>query len=203
MTSAYFKTPERHRETAKGLTLIEILILVGISAFLFGALFVSFSIGQRSYTSSEANVQVQEAARRALNTMLDELRQAGGAITAAGSQVDFQLALGYNLSAPCLPYSRCWGAFDQTGVRQPGWSVRYRLAGTQMIREVVDSAGLVQPGARVLANRISQVSFAYVGGTTNTLTIQLQAQYASTGLAGGSVTANPTPLVMRLRLRNS
>ena len=126
-------------------------------------------------------------------------------MTTGASQVDFQLALGYNQPLPCPANAECWGAYDQAGARQAGWRVRYRLDGAQaqLLRELVDATGVVQPGTRVLANRISQVSFAYVAGTTRTVTIALQAQRTSAELPGGSVTVGPTPLVMRLRLRNS
>jgi len=182
----------------------ELVLLVLLLSLVTGLL-VATSLGsQRAYATSDAILQVQGEARRAFDTMLAELRQAGGAITTGASQVDFQFALGYNQPLPCPANAECWGAYDQAGARQANWRVRYRLDGAQaqLLREIVDNTGAVRPGTRVLANDISQASFTYVGGATRTMTVQLQAQRTSSAIAGGSVTASPVPLVMRLHLRN-
>ncbi|MBI1991628.1 MAG: hypothetical protein HYY90_03585 [Candidatus Omnitrophica bacterium] len=198
--------PSRSSGTRAGLVQLPELILLVLLLSLVTGLLVTTSLGsQRTYATSDAILQVQGEARRAFDSMLTELRQAGGAITTGASQLDFQFALGYNQPLPCPANAECWGAYDQAGARQAGWRVRYRLDGvnSQLLREIVDNAGAVQPGTRVLANRISQASFTYVAGATRTVTIALQAQRTSAELPGGSVTVSPIPLVMRLRLRNS
>ena len=190
------------RRRNAGLTLLELLIVLAITTIVAGAVYTSSLMGGKLYFSSETYVHVQQQARQALDTMVRELRQADGTITVAANQCTFQLALGYNLAAPCPANAVCIGAQDQNGAAQSGWSLRYRLNGTQLIREILDPAGVVQPVTRVLANDVSSLSFTYTGGATNTVTVQLQVQRDSQQLAGGSLAAAPTPLVTRIKLRN-
>ena len=174
------------------------LMLFGVIA---GALIVTFTMSQRAFISADAAVYVQQQARQALMQMTQELRQAGGVVVAAGNQLTIQLDLGYNLAGPCPANAVCWGARDQAGAAQSGWSIRYRLNGTQLVRELLNAAAVVQPGTRVLANDVSQSTFTYVAAT-RTITIQLQVRRASSQIAGGGINASPTPLVTTIRLRN-
>jgi Tfp pilus assembly protein PilW len=178
------------------------LVVLAIVSVLIGAVFVSSLMGGKLYFSSEIFVHVQQQARQAFDNMVQELRQADGAIAVAVNQCTFQLALGYNLPAPCPANAVCVGARDANGVNQSGWSLRYRLNGTQLVREILNPAGVVQPGTRVLANDVSSLAFTYTGGSANTVTVQLQVQRTSQQLAGGSLAAAPTPLITRVRLRN-
>jgi len=184
-------------------TFPELLIVLAIMAIVAGAVYTSSLMGGKLYLSSETYVHVQQQARQALDTMVRELRQADGTITVAANQCTFQLALGYNLAAPCPANAVCIGAQDQNGVAQSGWSLRYRLNGTQLIREILDNQVPPQvQGSRVLANDVSQLSFTYVGAPTNTVTVQLQVQRTSAQLPGGSLAAAPAPLITRVQLRN-
>ena len=190
-------------QSGYGFTLVEMLVTLGIFGILGGVLFISSIVSHRSYVTGDAYVYIQQQARQALDAMHRELHEAGGTVTAAGNQLTFQTTLGYNLAAPCPANAICWGARDQAGANQSGWSVRYRLNGTQLIRELLNAAGAVQAGSRVMANDVSQLAFTYVGGTTRTITVQLQVQRTSAQLPGGSLTAAPTPLVTSIKLRNT
>ena len=184
----------------RGLTLVELIIVLSIFGVIATAMFLTFLVSQNSYLTNDVYIHVQQQARRALDSMTTELRGAGGTVTAAGGQLTFQLALGYNLAAPCPPNALCWGAKDQNGANQSGWSIRYRLSGTQLVREILNGA-VVQPGTRVLGNDISQLAFTYVGGATRIVTIQLQARQVSWQLPGGAIGTGT--LSARVRLRNS
>lgn len=190
------------RRRQAGFTLPELLIVLAILAIVAGAVYTSSLMGGKLYFSSETYVHVQQQARQALDNIVRELRQADGTIdTAVANQCTFQLALGYNLAAPCPTNAVCIGAQDQNGAAQSGWSLRYRLNGTQLIREILDNQVPPQvQGSRVLANDVSQLSFTYVGAPTNTVTVQLQTQRTSQQLPGGSL--GTTPLTTRVRLRN-
>lgn len=191
------KLPGRPR----GLTTVEMLVTLVLFGIIAGALVMSFLMSQRAFTSADAAVYVQQQTRQAMGEMTRELRQSGGVVAVGASQLTVQQDLGYNLVAPCPANAVCWGARDQAGAAQAGWSIRYRLNGTQLLREILNAAALVQPGTRILASDVSQLTFAYVVAT-RTVTIQLQVRRASAGLAGGSITAAPTPLVTIIRLRN-
>jgi len=168
---------------ALGFTLVELLFVMAIFSGIIGALLLTFVVGRNSYLSSDAYIQVQQEARRAFDTMVKELREAGGTVTATAgppSQLQFQIALGFNL-AGCAVNAVCWGALNQNGSNQPGWSVRYRVSGTQVIREVLDQNSTVQPGTRVLANNVNNgvgadgqaaTQFSY-DGTNRVVTIRL------------------------------
>jgi len=120
----------------------------------------------------------------------------------AANQVTFQLPLGYNLAAPCPANAVCWGARDPAGAIQPGWTLQYRLNGTQLIREVLDTAVVPQVrDTRVLANNVSLVSFSYTPAT-RILTVQLTVREVSPKFAGGQVTTGAAPLTMSVQLRN-
>jgi prepilin-type N-terminal cleavage/methylation domain-containing protein len=187
----------------RGLTLLELLIVLAILSVISGVLCSTSVLSQRVYVSAEAFVHVQQQARSAFDAMTRELREAGGAIAASGGQIEFQAALGYGLPAPCPPDAVCWGARDAAGADQAGWRIRYRLLGTQLLREVLDAGGAVQPGTRVLANDVAGLLFTYVGGTAQVVAVQLQVLQASAGLPGGSMSTTPVPLLTSIRLRNS
>ena len=191
--------PSVHR----AFTLVEMLMVLAIFSLMSGALFTSFLIGKNSYLSADTYVRVQEEARRALDVMDREVRSARGAgIAGLPNSLQFPVALGYNLAAPCPANNVCWGAVDNAGVGQPNWTVRYRITGTQLVREILNG-GAVQPGTRVLANDIdaAQTSFAY-DALTDTVSISLGVTVTSAQLAGGSMSTVPSSLTTRVKLRN-
>ncbi len=207
----------------RGFTLIELLVVMAMMGVVMGALLTSFLIGRKSYLSADSYVQVQQEARRAFDVMVKELREAGNVIVTVpgpktGQQLNFQVALGYDTAATianCPASAICLGAQDQAGTprcRETAgipclWGVLYRLGGTngtQLIREVLDSAGAVNQ-TRVLANDVNinslQTFFAY-NGAAKTVTINLAITQSSQQLAGGSMSTTPAPLQTRVRLRN-
>lgn len=185
-----------------GFTVLELLIVLAILSILSGVLLSTSLVSQKAYVSAEAYAHVQQEARQAFDAMTKELREAGGTISALGSQLDFQIVLGYDLAAPCPANALCVGARDANGVDQPGWWTRYRLVGTQLVREILDAANTVQPGTRVLANDVDALLFNYIGGSAKTIVIQLHVQQSSQQLPGGSTGTTPAPLLTSIQLRN-
>ena len=195
--------PSLRRQSAlnDGFTFMEVLVVSALLSVVLGVIMLTVLTGQRSYTSTEAFVQVQEEARRALDMMTQELHGGvPGTIGLGTNQITFQYVLGYNLTAPCPLNDICPGALDAQKVKQFGWSVRYRLVGTQLRREILDPAQVPQLGTRVLANHVSQVTFA--NPSSQVITIQLVVQRISGQLAGGSMAMNPAPLMTTVNLRN-
>ena len=185
----------------RGVTLIEMLFTLVLFGIIAGGLVMSFTMSHRAFTTADASVYVQQQARHAFTEMTQELHTAGGVVAAAGNQLAVQLDLGYNLAAPCPANAVCWGARDQAGAVQSGWSIRYRQNGTQLLREILNTAGVVQVGTRVLANDVTQATFTYTGAT-RTVAVQLQVRRASPNLPGGSIAAAPNALMTTIRLRN-
>ena len=182
-----------------GFTLIELLIVVTVMSVIMGALFVSMIIGRSSYVSSDAYVQVQQEARRALDTMGRELRAARDPITVGAGQVTFQVALGYDLVG-CVKDDVCWGAQDATGANQPNWNIRYSVNNSrQLVRDLLNGAAV--QSTRVLANEVNAATFIYTPAT-KVVTMTLDVVRNSNQLPGGQMAASPAPLAGRVTLRN-
>ena len=210
----------RVRSGRRAFTLLEMLIVLTIFGVLMAALLVSFLISRSSFFSADSYIQVQQEARRALDTMVRELREAGWntttlntcspqtvGICATTLQLEFQIALGYNLNAtyPACPVDAvCWGALDQNGTLQPGWTMRYRenAVTQQLVRQILNG-GVLQPGIQVMANSLDTANTSFFYNATNkVITVNLAVKQTNTQLAGGSMSTTPTPLVSRVKLRN-
>jgi prepilin-type N-terminal cleavage/methylation domain-containing protein len=68
---------ERKIKRVKGLTLIELLIAMAISAILIAAIYRTFIGQHKVYTAQEQVVDMQQNARVAINRMMREIRMAG------------------------------------------------------------------------------------------------------------------------------
>jgi prepilin-type N-terminal cleavage/methylation domain-containing protein len=73
--TANLKVPKITR--VKGLTLIELLIAMAISAILIAAIYRTFILQQKTYTVQEQVVDMQQNVRVAINKMMREIRMAG------------------------------------------------------------------------------------------------------------------------------
>ena len=206
---------------SRGFTLAELLIVSMILLVLGAGLLTAFLSGQASYLSADASIQVQQEARRAFDSAVRELREAGGppgAMTPSGvntQQLDFQTALGYNyidaLGKPCPAANQvngvCYGAKDLTGALHQGWKVRYRIdtAQRQFVRETRNGATLFD--TRVLANyvdtAIANSFLLWNGSKTVTVSLRIVTPASqSSQLTGGSRSTGATPLTAQVRLRN-
>lgn len=198
-----------------GFTLVELVVVAAILLVLGGGLLTTLLSGQLSYLSADAYIQVQEEARKAFSSAVRELREACGTTIALpqgnpGPQLDFQVALGYDLDgvvAGCPDAAVCCGARDQQGIRQQGWQVRYRVSGTQLLREVLSGGAVQNQQTRVLANNVvaAPTSFAWnPAATARAVTVTLQVQRQDPRLPGGGQTIGTTaaPLRSQVRLRN-
>ena len=205
----------RARRDSRGFTLLEVLVVLVLIGVLVGVLMVSSTVGWGTYSSSDAAVQVQQAARQAFDAMTKELHGAGlvndnVAIAEPGVQrLDFQITRGYD-SVACGGI--CWGTDD--AALPSGW-VHYVLdaADAQNVRLLrCVTAGRLDAmpggfaGCRVLANdvngNLANTAFVY-DHANRTILIRLQTLVTSSQLAGGTVTSAPIALTTQVRLRNS
>ena len=200
----------RRRLHQGGLTILEQLVVAAILGVIVIVLLASLGIGRNAYTLTEAQVIVQEEARRALGSMLKELRNAGrmrqagdvvgNADFANQSAIDFQLARSFD-QAGCGGI--CWG--DGTGT---GRWLHYRLVpmsplNVQLQRcSTANQTDPIDPAAcRVIANTIQSMAIAYAQAT-QTVHVQLQTRQTDPRMPGGSVAVSPTPLIGQVDLRN-
>lgn len=222
---------------SRGFTLSEIIVVAALFFILGGGVLTAFLTGQTSFFSADSYVQVQQEARRAFDNMVRELREAGPpppgppvvSLTANGpagsNQLNFQIARGYNLAAPCLPDIICWGSENAAPGGVGEW-IHYAVMTNatlavnnqlQLVRCVSGAQGTVvdstTPNCRVLANNIVTTSFGLLDNAGNAtvasprvVTVSLQARHTNPRLPGGSqgigIGGGATPLTTRVRLRN-
>ena len=172
-----------------------------------GALLVTLLNGQSSYLSMDASIQVQEETRRAFDTMVRELHEAGGTVLPCSNcqTLDFQVALGYNSPSDCSGV--CWGASDASNNPQVGWNVVYTIEppgtqGAQLIRRAKNGTTTVT--TRILANLVD-------GTTTNSnfnfdstgriITVKLQTKTPTGSLMPGGPRSSGV-LTSQVKLRN-
>ena len=120
MKAQAIRAESQGRLTRAGFTLVELIIVTALFVILGGALLTMFLAGRDSQMSAETSIQLQQEARRAFDPIVRELREArlsaGNPTTVLGNgsiQLNFQVALGYNLTAtfPACPAAAiCWGS---------------------------------------------------------------------------------------------
>lgn len=200
---------------ARGFTILEIQLAAVIFAGILAALLLGLLMGRSSYVSAEAYVQLQQEARRAFDGMARELRGAGQVnnnvtILDPGVQrLDFQIARSFDIS---VCGGVCWGT---DAVLLPNGWLHYVLDATnpqnaRLMRCVtanrLDPMPVDFAGCRVLANsltpNLANSSFMY-NHATRTILVKLQTSVTSQQLPGGSMVLSPTPLTLRVRLRNT
>lgn len=160
----------------KSFTLIELMISVVIFSIILLAIFQVLHVGDISWHTGEAKVNVQQEARRALESMSKELVEADIVIPAEGTSTDTTTFL--------IPESVTGGVISWSP------SYQYLLSGdNQLIRQAPDGA------QTILANYISQVDFNRL--TYDELMVTVTATKKS--LKGNILTAT---FIRRIFLRN-
>lgn len=192
---------------SKAFTVVELLIVVAVLSLILGAAILLFTSKRTVVLSADAYVHVQQEARRALDAMVKELREANNIdteLTSAGqdtpsggaTRLNFQIARGYNVTG-CTPNATCWGN-DTTN---SGW-VHYLLNGAQLVRcqsLLADTVITDFSSCRVLANNAETFGLDYVS-SARTLALRLGVRRSSALLPGGSTTTGT--LTTRVKLRN-
>lgn len=201
------------QSASRGFTITELLMTAAIFVAIGGTLAVSLLMNQRAFVTSEAYTYVQQQARRALDAMVKELREAGDIDSPTTAQdqdftnaarLNFRIARNYDATA-CGGI--CWGN-DTTTL---GW-VHYLLDTTDASRARLlrcqstaasgsDAAITDFSGCRTLSNDVQTFGVDYVD-STKTVTIRLENRLASQQIATGGLSTTPSPLRTQVRLRN-
>lgn len=179
----------------RAFTFIELLIAVAVFVVIGAVLMISLVISKRSFMSADASIQVQEQVRKAYDTMVRELREAGH-VNANLARLDFQVAQSYD-TTNCGGI--CWGDGATTG----RW-VHYLVSNSKLYR--CPSAGQNDAIAdfttcAFLATNVQNFSASY-DETNRAVTLSLETKISSAQLAGGSMGIAPAPLTTYVKLRN-
>ena len=209
--------------TARGMTLVELMVVAVILVVIAGGVLTLFLTGRKSYLTADAFILVQQEARKAFDNMVRELRESGniscgttGACNAnSNMRVNFQIALGYNQAAPCLPNAICWGNEDAAGRWAHYVITTDTPADLRIMRclttNQLDAMPANYAGCRTLARYVDTANDAtgfpstrFTWDTANqTVVLRVQIRYNNPSLPGGTESASSVPLVARVRLRNT
>jgi type II secretory pathway pseudopilin PulG len=168
----------------EGLTLIEIIVVVFLFSIILASIFTVLATARNSCKSGASQLSVQQEARRGLNVMTKELRQARTS-TISGVPPD-----GTDYSSITFQIPETISEDETTWSSTIQYSVR-GLNNTQLLR--------VQDGnERVLANNVSALGFRR--STPETLDITITAQ-KNTFPGLGTIQSNLT-LGCEVKIRN-
>lgn len=204
-----------------GFTLVEVIIVAALFVILGAVLLVLLMGGQTSYLVADTYLQVQQEARKALDTFGREMREAvnvtcgSAAVTADCTSLSTDPA---RINFQLLQYNAGDGTVTLAGTVGVDDHVHYLLLGTDLVRYrdgAATAANLAPPctaanNCRMIAHNIQSVSFTWDNkhddgpNGTGTATIQLEALIRNAFLPGGSSDAGALrtgPLRSQVELR--
>jgi Tfp pilus assembly protein PilW len=198
---------------------VEIVIVSVILLLIGGGFLTTFLAGRSLYLGSDASIQVQQEARRALDNVVRELRESGtiscGSSAKTGAsdcanvqQLNFQIARSYDATTSTV----VWGndtqdnGFVHYAVITPtgGTSaqlVRYQTAPATAGQVLTGACTAGNSGCRILANNVKAASSAFSWNPTARLvTSTIEVETSSQLTPGGTRTTSP--LTVQIKLRN-
>lgn len=197
----------RSQETQHGFTLLELLVSSAIFGIVLVGIYTAYSASHTTTVRGENRAELQQNARVGMEMMVREIRMAGydpsDAITSQ-STTPIEVA-----DANSICFLADVDGDDTTD------RVRYRLQGTQLIREsaawnvVVVCTALA--GGSQLADEVNALAFTYVDATGATIPLtDFPARLADIRLVTVGLTTQGTaggrletfPVTMDVRLRN-
>ena len=154
----------------KGLTLVELMIVLLIFSIILGAIFAIMNVSRTSWQTGNVQVEMQQETRKGMDRMLSELRQSGQTVItgvpangASYSSVTFQIPEDSDSDGDVT---------DGSGNIEWSAQITYSLGGLDGEQLLRASGG----SSTVLANKITSLQFSRAAGTPNILEISLQAQ---------------------------
>lgn len=173
----------------KGFSLIELMMVIGLSSIMFYALAMAMRGGSEQLDSTGLRMNIQESAREGLHRIVQEIRQSAPTritIGAGGNSVQFRVP------DPANPTNA-----DYT----PNWvssrNISYTRGGTgnQVIRTDTTTGA-----TQVVANDVVVLNFTGNGAAPTLVTVTMSVQRT---LTNGKVVPNPAlQLSAQARVRN-
>jgi prepilin-type N-terminal cleavage/methylation domain-containing protein len=173
----------------KGFTLLEMMVVVGISAILSYCIFLALRAGDEQRQAVETKMTVHDSGREGLYKMIQEIRlSAPNRVTIAGGNS----SITFSIPNPAQPVDNNY---------QVDWTnalvVQYSLGGLnnqQVIRTVGGTT-------TVIANNVTALQFTgNVALNPNIVTVSMSLQRATAG--NRTIMANPLTVIGQAELRN-
>jgi len=154
----------------KGLTLVELMIVLLIFSIILGAIFAIMNVSRTSWQTGNVQVEMQQETRKGMDRMLRELRQSGQTII-TGVPAN---GVSYSSIAFQIPEDGDNDGDVTDGSGNIEWSaqITYSLGGLDGEQLLRTSGG----SSIVMANKIISLQFSRAATTPNILEISLQAQ---------------------------
>ena len=147
----------------KGFTLIELMIAMAVGSIIMAAIYSTYQAQQRSYTTQQLAVEMQQNIRAAMTLIKREIRMAGydpaetsgaGILSAAGDFIEFSMDMDGNGviagTDESLTYGFTTGDANLDGIADDG---------AEMLWRIDDNSGL--PLNEEIAYDIHGIAFAY------------------------------------------
>lgn len=172
----------------KGLSLVEIMMVVGLSAMVAYVVFRTTHYGNEQINAKEIRMSIQDQAREGLYKMVQEIRQSAPSritIGGGGNSLTFSVPDPSNLVN--ADYTTNWTSAH---------TINYALSGTQIIRTDQTSGKTA-----VIANDVNAVDFSGNAAQPNVVTVTMSVQKRLTN--GQWMPANPLQVTGQAEVRNN
>lgn len=179
----------------KGISLVEMIVVVAISSILGAGLMTTMLVAKNSRLRSDAKVQMRQSLRQVLDRTRNDLRHA----------TSLTITEGVNDSPDILKLTRV--GLCQSGCA--GWSVQFEIDGdNQLIRKLID-AGANEVSRQIIAPYISNfdISAPAVDANNNNRIVSIVVTVTSEKRLNGDAEHANNPLVtdtmkQRIAFRN-
>lgn len=181
----------------KGLTLIELLVAMILSAFIMGAIYRLFVVQTRAYTVQDQVVEVQQTVRSAMEILLRDLRMAGYDDDSLASTVTVPVPIVTPVQTSDMTVS--YEYYDTILAQYQRHTVRYwRDAGTSTLfrQRTINAAA---EAAEALLENVDNLNFTYGVDTIEDGVVDNWAAAADVGVskviaARVTLTARPSQI---------
>jgi type IV pilus assembly protein PilW len=136
--------------------MIEVLLVLGAIAIVFGAIYAGFERLNRSYTAENVKAGTQQSVRTGVEMMLQDMRLAGlDPLSAAGAGIVTATPTTFRFTADLPPFDG--------DTADPSEEITYDLSGTDL-RQTNHN---VSPTPEVLLENVSNLTFTYFDADGN------------------------------------
>jgi type II secretory pathway component PulJ len=165
---------------AAGFSMVEMVLVLGAVAIMFGAIYAGFERLNRSYTAENVKAATQQSARIGVEMMVQDIRlvglnplgTAGAGIVADPAPTRLRFTADLNFDGDTL---------------DPFEDITYDLSGTTLRQTNIN----VDPNPEVLLDNVSDLAFTYFDGAGNTIPLaNLAARRLDIRTVGITLTIN-------------